>query len=443
MSRPLTSAAGPLRGRCRVPGDKSVSHRVALLPLLAGGPCRATGWLESADTGASVAAVAALGARTSLEDGVLTVDASAAAGPVGDKPLFLDCANSGTTARLLLGLLAGWLPEDGPGVVLDGDASLRRRPMARVVDPLRAMGARLQWQGEDDRLPVLIRGARLAGRDHALPVASAQLKTALLLAGLHADGVTTVRGGRDSRDHTERLLRVMGLETATGRGDALRVSGGVPLAGFDVAVPGDPSSAAFLLTAAALVPDSRLTVAGVGLGGGRVGFLDVLARAGARVEVVRDESGAPGGEPRGDVTVTAGELRAFGITGDEVPGLVDEIPVLAVLAAACPGRTLITGAEELRHKESDRLALVARNLELLGVDVEERADGLVIAGGRPLRGGRPGSPVVHVTGGDHRLAMAMAVAALATDGETTLDDAECVAVSYPEFFEDLARVIDG
>ena len=426
-----------------MPGDKSVSHRVTLLPLLAGAPCRATGWLSSDDTRASLAALAALGARQSLAGGVLEVDASGAAGPQGSEPLVLDCGNSGTTARLLLGLLAGWLPPDGPGVVLDGDASLRSRPMARVVDPLRAMGARLAWRGEPDRLPVLVRGARLRGLDHTLPVASAQLKTALLLAGLRAAGTTTVRGGGDSRDHTERLLRVMGVETATAEGDALRVNGGVPLAGFDVAVPGDPSSAAFLLTAAALVPGSRLTVTGVGLGGGRVGFLDVLARAGAKVEVARDETGTPGGEPRGDVTVSAGDLQAFSIGGAEVPGLLDEIPVLAVLAAACPGRTRITGAAELRHKESDRLALVARNLARLDVAVEEQADGLVITGGRPLQGGAAGRPLIHETGGDHRLAMAMAVAALVARGETTLDDAECVTVSYPGFFEDLARLVGG
>lgn len=424
-----------------MPGDKSVSHRVALLPLLADGQCRAAGWLDSADTRASLAAVAALGARTVRANGRLEVDATAATGPQGGTPLLVDCANSGTTARLLLGLLAGWLPADGPGVVLDGDASLRARPMARVVDPLRAMGADLRWQGKPDRLPVLVCGASLTGRDHLLPVASAQLKTALLLAGLRAGGATTLRGGGSSRDHTERLLRVMGLETATGDGDELRVSGGAPLTGFDVTVPGDPSSAAFLLTAAAMVPGSRLAVRDVGLGAGRTGFLDVLARTGARVELERAAPEVPGGEPRGDVTVTAGELRPFRIEGDEVPGLVDEIPVLAVLAACCPGRTKITGAEELRHKESDRLALVARNLALLGVDVEERPDGLVIEGGAGLRGGETGRPVVHETGGDHRLAMAMAVAALVVAGESTLDDDECVAVSYPDFFADLARVV--
>ncbi|MCP4570887.1 MAG: 3-phosphoshikimate 1-carboxyvinyltransferase [bacterium] len=441
MSRPLASAAGPLRGRCRVPGDKSISHRTALMPLLAAGPCRATGWLDSADTRASLAAVTALGARTSLAAGELRVDATGAAGPQGIEPLVIDCANSGTTARLLLGLLAGWLPADGPGVVLDGDASLRSRPMARVVDPLRRMGARLDWRGEPDRLPVLVRGAQIRGCDHVLPVASAQLKTALLLAGLRADGTTTVRGGGDSRDHTERLLRVMGVETVAGEGDLLRVAGGVPVTGFDASVPGDPSSAAFLLTAAALVPGSRFTVAGVGLGAGRIGFLDVLARAGAQVEVVRDESGVSGSEPVGDVAVSGGELRAFAIAGDEVPGLVDEIPVLAVLAAACPGRSVIIGAEELRHKESDRLSLVAHNLGLLGAQVEERPDGLVVTGGRPLCGGTPEAPVVHLTGGDHRLAMAMAVAALVVTGETALDDGECVAVSYPGFFEDLARAV--
>lgn len=439
----LLRATGPLAGDLRVPGDKSVSHRVTLMPLLAGGPCRATGWLDSEDTRASLAAVRALGAKAELRGDVLEVDAAGA--PSADlrtpgDPIVLDCGNSGTTARLLLGLLAGWLPPDGAGVVLDGDASLRSRPMARVTEPLAAMGADIRWQGAPDRLPVLVRGAQLAGRDHVLPVASAQLKSALLLAGLRAGGRTTVRGGGGSRDHTERLLRNMGVAVPAGPGDVLAVDGGAVLAPFDLPVPGDLSTAAFLLVAAALVPGSRVTVRGVGLGPGRTGILDVLDRAGLQVDVVPAGPATDADEPMGDVTVVAGDLRPFDVGAQEVPGLVDELPALAVLATACPGTTVIGGAHELRHKESDRIALMARGLADLGADVKEEPDGWIITGGSTLRGGDEGAPTLLATGGDHRVAMALALAALVAEGHSMLDDRDCVAVSFPDFFATIAEL---
>ena len=443
----LLRAAGPLAGDLRVPGDKSVSHRVTLLPLLAAGPCRATGWLDSADTRSSLAAVRALGATAGLQGDVLTVDPAGAPVPAlatGTSPLTLDCGNSGTTARLLLGLLSGWLPPTGPGVVLDGDASLRSRPMARVTEPLVKMGARIEWLGEPDRLPVRIRGAALAACDHVLPVASAQLKSALLLAGLRADGRTTVAGGGGSRDHTERLLRSMGVPVPTGPGDILAVDGGATPQPFDLPVPGDLSTAAFLLVAAALVPDSRVTVRGVGLGPGRTGVLEVLRRAGPEVTVVPvgepDDVHEPDNihEPMGDVTVAAGDLRPFAIGADEVPGLVDELPALAVLSAACPGESVLTGAQELRLKESDRIALMVGGLSALGVDVNEQPDGWTIRGGAPLSGGTAEAPRLLATGGDHRVAMALAVAALTSSGHSTLDDGDCVAVSFPDFFATIA-----
>lgn len=440
MTEILLRARGPLAGDLRVPGDKSVSHRVTLMALLADGPCRAAGWLDSADTRASLGAVRALGAAVTLVDGVIIVDpgtAPAAALLSGGEPLTIDCGNSGTTARLLMGLLAGWLPTGGAGVILDGDGSLRSRPMARIATPLQAMGADIAWQGEPDRLPVLVKGADLAGHDHTMPVASAQLKSALLLAGLRAAGATVVHGGGDSRDHTERLLRTMGVTVDSGPEGSLAVAGGSPMRAFDVTVPGDLSTAAFLLVAAALVPDSRVTIRGVGLGPGRTGILPALARAGARVDVRRTDDDDPAREPVGDVTVAAGPLRAFTVEGHEVPGMVDELPALAVLATACPGETRVTGAEELRHKESDRIALMTAGLTRLGADVTATPDGWTIVGGHPLRGSDDG-PLVLATGGDHRIAMALALAALVADGETALDDGECVAVSFPDFFATLA-----
>ena len=437
----LPHASGPLAGAFTAPGDKSISHRAVLLALLADGPCRAAGWLDCADTRSSLAAAQALGAATGLQGDVVTVTPPAAL-PVG--PILIDCGNSGTTARLLMGVLAGRLPVDGPVVTLTGDDSLRRRPMARVVDPLRRMGADLRYAGAEGRLPVVVRGAPLSGANHELAVASAQVASALLLAGLGAAGRTLVRGAAGARDHTERLLRDLGVavdEDAIGSA----VNGPCRLAAFSLTVPGDPSSAAFFQVAAALVPGSRVTSRGQSLNPTRIGALRVLERAGAVVtlEPAGKAAAGTGGEPRGDVEVRAGQLRAFTIDGAEMPSLVDEIPVLAVLATQCAGRSVISGAAELRVKESDRLALLALNLRRLGATVDERADGLVIDGPCSLRGGPTCAPLVLETAGDHRIAMAMAVATLCTNGETALDDGACVGVSFPGFFNVMDRLLAG
>jgi 3-phosphoshikimate 1-carboxyvinyltransferase len=442
----LPRAPGPLRGALDVPGDKSISHRAVLLALLADGPCRATGWLDCTDTRSSLAAVLALGAGATFEHGALVL-APPPAPPRAD--LRLDCGNSGTTARLLLGLLAGWLAPGGAAVTLDGDASLRTRPMARVVEPLRRMGADLAWGGSEGRLPVTVRGASLRGVAHDLAVASAQVKSALLLAGLGATGTTIVRGAAGSRDHTERMLRGLGAGESAACG-APAVSGPRRLPAFALAVPGDPSSAAFFQAAAAVVPGSDITVRGQSLNPTRTGALAVLERAGARVDRVAADGAADAtaaaagaGEPAGAVRVRAGALSAFAIGAGEIPSLVDEIPALAVVATQCAGRSVISGAAELRVKESDRLALLARNLRRLGAVVEERDDGLVIDGPCALRGGARGEPFVLETAGDHRIAMAMAVAALFTEGETALDDGACVAVSFPGFHEVMERLLDA
>lgn len=429
----------PLRGTITVPGDKSISHRAALFGLIASGPCRATGWLEAEDTLSSLAAVRALGARAEVQDGVMTV--SPPDGPPGGA-VSVDCGNSGTTARLLLGLLAGWLQPGCAGVTLTGDASLSGRPMNRVVAPLRTMGADITFLGEEGRLPILIRGAALAACHHDLEVPSAQVKSALLLAGLFAEGRTTVSGAGGSRDHTELMLHQMGVSCEPLAGEkGVGVTGPARPSVLDLRVPGDPSGAAFFQVAAALVPGSSLTVCGMSLNHTRTGMLRTLKKAGALVTIARP-SGDPRGETMGDVTVACKALKSFDLSARDIPAQVDEIPALAVLATQAEGTTVIRGAADLRVKESDRLAMMAANLTRLGARVEEQPDGLVITGPTPLVGGPPGDPVVFETAGDHRIAMAMSIAALISQGDSALDNEACVAVSYPDYFKTLAKLLD-
>lgn len=437
MSRLIEPAKGPLRGTVKVPGDKSVSHRAAFFAPLADGVCRVRGWLEAEDTGRSLTAVEGLGAavRRAGDELLIGPGSFPAPGAVapGSPRVDVDCGNSGTTARLLMGLLAGRRAR----VRLDGDASLRSRPMARVVDPLRAMGARIDYAGEAGRLPVLVEGAILRGIDYRLPVPSAQLKSALLLAGLCAVGETVVSGGGASRDHTEKMLAAMGADLAVGD-DRCVLRPGRRLGALDLPVPGDPSSAAFLVAAAALVPGSEVDIRDVMLNPTRTRFLDILADMSANLRVRPDISSVV--EPVGGISAGHGALRACEIAGPGVPALIDELPLLAVLAARAAGTTRIRDARELRYKESDRIATTAAGLRALGADVVEHEDGLDIAGnpdGFPARG-----VAEVVTRGDHRIAMAFAVAGLASRGGVRLDDDACVAVSFPDFFgvvEDLQR----
>jgi 3-phosphoshikimate 1-carboxyvinyltransferase len=327
--------------------------------------------------------------------------------------------------RLLLGILsASWV-----SATLDGDASLRRRPMARVIDPLRTMGARIE--SRDGRAPLTVTGARLQGRRHLLAVASAQVKSALLLAGLSASGPTTVVEPMPTRDHTERLLRAMGTDVAaTADGVVIRPSH-QPLRPIDLVVPGDFSSAAFWMAAAALRPGWSVTIRGVGLNPSRTAFLRLLQSMGTEIRVDADESGI---EPVGSVTVTGRPLRAITIGAAEVAAAIDEIPALLTVATQAVGTTVIEGAAELRVKESDRLATIAEGLQRMGVSVDERADGVSIHGGATLHGATVESH------GDHRIAMALAVAGLAAAEPITIEGADSVAVSYPTFFTDLAEL---
>jgi 3-phosphoshikimate 1-carboxyvinyltransferase len=401
-----------------VPGDKSVSHRALLFGALAEGETRVRGLLDAEDVRATRRAVEALGAVVRAEGDELVVVPPERLAEPGD---VIDCGNSGTSLRLLTGVLAGV-----PGLsVLTGDGSLRRRPVRRVIDPLRAMGANLSARDGDRLPPVVVRGGPLRGARHVLPVASAQVKSAILLAGLTADGETRVIEPERSRDHTERMLRGMGVPV---RVDGLEVSvtPSRPRGGR-VDVPGDISSAAFFLCAAAALPGSAVTVRGLGTNPTRTGLLDLLRAMGAEVTLADEREIA--GEPRADVTVRGGELRAGEVRGELVPRLIDELPVVMVMATQARGRTVIRDAKELRVKESDRLAVMGEALARAGAKIELFEDGCAIEGPTPLRG------VEVATRLDHRIAMAMAVAQLFAGGEpTVLDDVSCVATSFPSFF---------
>jgi len=415
-----------LRGRFGLPGDKSLSHRLAILAALAEGTSRFGNFSTAGDCGSTLTCLEALGARVTV-DGPGRAVSIAAGGPgalhAAAHPL--DAGNSGSTLRMLAGVLAG---RPFPSV-LDGDASLRARPVERVAAPLRAMGARIATT--DGRPPVTIDGGPLTGIDHTLAIPSAQVKTAILLAGLQADGRTSVTEPTASRDHTERLLPCFGVPVRR-TGLSVGVEGGARPTPFDMAVPGDPSSAAFLVVAALIVPDARVRIEGVLLNPTRIAFLDVLRRMGGAIRI-GIERGDP--EPVGWIEAETSSLRGTDINASAVASLIDELPILAVAGAAADGTFRVVGAQELRVKESDRIAAIAEGLRAMGALVEEHADGLVIEGGRRLHGAAVRS------WGDHRIAMALAVAALAAEGETLIEGAGCASVSFPEFFAVLDQAV--
>ncbi len=422
-------------GAVRVPGDKSISHRALMVAALARGRSELTGLLSGDDVKSTARVLRRLGVDVStVRDGaVVTVRGGRFSRPRGS----LDCGNSGTTARLSLGLLAG----QRFGARLTGDASLRRRPMRRVTEPLRAMGAHIHEEERGDSLPLTIRGGRLAPLDYASPVASAQLKSALLFAGLTGRVPVTIREPFRSRDHTERLFVHLGLNLKV---DGTAVSF-VPtdrptaLPPYRLEIPGDISSAAFLVAAAVLAEGGELLLENVGVNPTRTGVLVVLERMGARVE--RLNLSEAGGEPVADLLVRPARLGATEVTAAEVPTLVDEVPVLAVLASrARPGaETVFREVGELRVKESNRLELIAANLQAVGGDAEASGNDLRVRGGgtdRPPRGRVD-------TAGDHRLAMAFAVLGTVPGADVRLSERASVAISYPQFFKDLRRIGEG
>jgi len=422
----VTPAAGPLHGRVGVPGDKSIAHRAVMFNAAGRGEALVRGLPSGRDVASTLAAMARLGAVIERvgPDSVRVRGRDLA---FERAPGCVDCENSGTTMRLLCGLLAG---QQGLDATLVGDASLSRRPMRRVAEPLARLGALIETT--EGHAPLRIRGGGLQGAEVALVVPSAQVKSAVILAGLQARGTTVVVEPFPSRDHTERLLTAMGVDLIAA-GCRVEVRGGpLGLTCVDVAVPGDPSSAAFLLSAALIVPGSAVTLEGVLLNPTRLGFFDVMARMGA--DVHSSVEGVVGGEEVGTVTARFSRLHAFDVAADEVPATIDELPLLAVLAAFADGVSTVRGAGELRVKESDRIAATAAMLGALGIYVEVFEDGFRVHGGTVRGGARI------VTDGDHRIAMSAAVAALGCTQGVTLDDAESVAVSFPEFFDVLARL---
>jgi len=426
-----------LHGQLPLPGDKSISHRALIFGALGTGRCRIEGLARGEDVRSTVACLRSLGVAIEEKDDAVTVTGAGLQGLQAPGEV-LDCGNSGTTMRLLAGVLAG----AGLSATLDGDAGLRRRPMRRVVEPLRRMGAAVAGETpmeaaaskdattEESYAPLVFAERRgpLQGMEHRLSVASAQVKTALLLAGLWAEGETRVIEPVLSRDHSERMLQAFGASIVRdGRSVSIRQQRFPLRPPSTLQIPGDPSSAAFLVGAALLVPGGTIELRGVDLNPTRVGWLTALLRMGARVEVVH--TGEEAGDPVGTIRAQQGPLVASEIEGAEIPSMVDEIPLLAVVATQARGRTVIRGAGELRVKESDRLAQIAAGLRALGGRVEELEDGLVIDGPSPLQGATVGAA------GDHRIAMSLAVAGLAAWGETRIEGAAWADVSYPGFFD--------
>lgn len=412
----------PLRGEITVPGDKSIGHRAVIFTSVARGRSRIWNLSGGEDNLRTVQAFKDLGVRISLQGEALCVEGVGWEGlrPPGKT---IDCGNSGTTMRLLAGVLAG-----RPFVTtLDGDASLRRRPMRRIIDPLGRMGAQIVSQNGRGLAPLEIRGGKLQGIHYVLPVASAQVKSAIILAGLQAEGVTVVEEPQQTRDHTELMARAFGVRLEVRGGTTVAVEGRQCLTARDVKVPGDLSSAAFFMVAGASIAGSDLLIRGVGCNSTRSGVIDLLKRMGAAIELVHPREEA--GEPVADLQIRGGKLRGVDVGPEMVARTIDEYPVLSVAAALAEGRSTISGAKELRYKESDRIAAMSTELRRLGVRVEEREDGMVIEG----RGRVLGASVRSY--GDHRVAMAMAVAGLSADGGVEIDDSACADISFPGFFD--------
>ncbi len=421
--------SGPLKGSIRPPADKSISHRAAIIGAMSEGPTRVTNFLDSDDTRSTLSAVANLGAMVNPEplNAMPEEFSIEGVGPGGPRSLGrIDVGNAGTLMRLLPGWIAGY---DGGLWRMNGDASIQKRPVDRVADPLRLMGAEIEVT--NDRFPpIRIDGRRLHGIEYELPVASAQVKSCLLLAGLRAEGPTTVIEPLATRDHTEVMLEAAGADIERGDG-RVTVRPGAELRLEEVEIPADISSAAFFLVAASIVPGSSVVLERIGVNPTRTGILTILERMGADIEI---EPIGGGGEPIADITVKTAELKGTRVDGAEIPLAIDELPLVALAACFAEGETVIADAEELKRKESDRIAVVVDSLRGLGADIEATEDGMIIRGSGGLRGG-----TVH-SNGDHRIAMLGAIAGIASREGVGVIDMEAASVSYPTFSLDLARL---
>lgn len=417
--------AKKFQGSPCIPGDKSISHRGLIFGGIAKGKTEVHGLLESEDVQSTARCLSSLGVQISRKNNTTFVE-GVGGRKLSSSELVMDCGNSGTTIRILTGVLAGY---SGFRVKLQGDESLNKRPMQRVIDPLRKMGANIRAL-QNECAPIEVIGRELHGIEYELPVASAQVKTALILAGLRAQGETVLSGKIMSRDHSEKLLPAFGAQLRV-NDQKIIIPGQQLLQANKVIVPGDPSTAAFWMAGAALIPNSHLKLKNISLNPTRLGFLRALIKMGANINVDIKISYP---EPIGDVEVKFGDLKGIQLSAEDIPDLIDELPLLAVIASQSEGETEIRGAEELRVKESDRLEAIALNLRSMGVELELFPDGLKITGPQKLTGS-------HIqTFFDHRIAMAFSIAALVADGETIIDHAECVAVSYPEFFMTLQQL---
>ena len=423
----IAPATGPLRGTVTVPGDKSITHRALILGALAQGETRITGYSRGEDCLNTLGVIRALGIDVQEFPEGLNVIGKGLWG-LTEPTNVLDCGNSGTGLRLLAGVLAGQTFFS----VLTGDASLRSRPMGRVVKPLRQMGATISGRRGGDLAPLAIQGGVLQSIRYESPVASAQIKSCVLLAGLFAEGTTTITEPMKSRDHSERMLTYLGVPL-TVEGCTVHVQGQQTFQGKAISVPGDISAAAFFLVAASIVPDSEVLLTGLGLNPERTGVLDVLLAMGADIAILntREESG----EPVGDLRVRATQLSGTTIGPELIPKTIDELPILCVAAALADGETRITGAQELRVKETDRIHAMAVELARIGVKLEEQPDGLVIQGGSSLRGATCESY------GDHRVVMSLAIAALVAQEPVVIKDVDCVETSFPGFHSKLLDLL--
>lgn len=425
-----TKRAKQIAGEVHVPGDKSISHRAVMFSSMANGTARIFGFLPGADCLSTISCFRQMGVSIQQSGDQVVVESLGLEG-LTEPHEVLDVGNSGTTIRLMSGILAG-RPFHS---TLIGDESIARRPMKRVVQPLRQMEAKIDGRSNGEFTPLSIRGGRLNGIEYHSPVASAQVKSAIILAGLQADGVTTVYEPHLSRDHTERMLSSFGVELRS-------FDGGVSIAGGqgltqqeEIHVPGDISSAAFLLAAAAIVPGSELLIRNVGINPTRTGILEVLQEMGAHLEILNER--VAGGEPVADLYIKQAPLKGIEIGGSIIPRLIDEVPIIAVLATQAEGTTVIRDAEELKVKETNRIDVMVHELKKMGAGVEPTEDGMIIHGSSKLSGARCQSH------GDHRIGMAMAIAGLVAEGETTIEQAEAIDVSFPGFESILTSIVKG
>ena len=422
----LHANQSPLSGSIQVPGDKSISHRSIMFGAMAKGKTTVNGFLLGDDCLSTISCFRKLGVDIHVTGTSVTINSDGMENWIEPSEI-LDTGNSGTTTRLMLGILAG----SNIHSVLIGDESIAKRPMKRVIEPLREMGALISGRSGGQFTPLAVQGTKLKAIDYQMPVASAQVKSAILLAGLQASGITTVRETEVSRDHTERMLRQFGAEVTSNAG-VIQLQGGQKLSGTHVEVPGDISSAAFFLVAGAIAKGSSIRLEQVGLNPTRTGIIDVLNKMGAKLEIELNHS--TDAEPVGDLIIHSSELHGIEIGGDLIPRLIDEIPIIALLATQAHGTTVIKNAEELKVKETDRITAVVNELKKLGADIVATDDGMIIKGPVVLKGGTLKSY------GDHRIGMMGAIASVISTQPIEIEQASCISVSYPNFFDHLRNV---